>query len=95
MHQSKLEELSFTQLDPSLAIGFYFRNRDEFGSFCSERKSYDEKMMKKINQEDGTKSIGYTPLFTVQYAAADLEYFGSGQSDGEEGTDLEDEYVFV
>lgn len=94
MHQSVLEELPFTHLDPSLAIGFYFRNRDEFGSFCSERRGYNEKMASRVSQ-DGSKSILHTPLFTVQYAPADLEYFGGVQSDGEEASDLEDEYVFV
>lgn len=94
MHQSSLEELSFSQLDPSLAIGFYFRNRDEFGSFCNERRGYNERMAARASQ-DTSKTHRHTPLFTVQYAAADLEYFGGGQSEGEEGSDLEDEYVFV
>jgi hypothetical protein len=105
MHQASLEELSFRNLDPSLAIGFYFRSRDEFGSFCHQRKLYEERMMAR-NSNKGTESkesghtfsqrTPYAPLFTIQYAAADLEYYGNGQSDSEMmNSDIEDEYVFV
>ena len=105
MHQSTLEELSFRNLDPSLAIGFYFRSRDEFGSFCHQRKLYEEKMMarnKGNHCKDGNLNSSasletpYAPLFTIQYAPADLEYYGNGQSDSEMmNSDIEDEYVFV
>lgn len=98
MHQSSLEELPFRNLDPSLAIGFYFRNRDEFGSFCQQRRLYEERMMsrKRESKDDMSyQSTPYAPLFTVQYAAADLEYYGQGQSDSELNSDIEDEYVFV
>jgi hypothetical protein len=100
MHQSSLEELSFRNLDPSLAIGFYFRTRDEFGSFCHQRKLYEEGMVARNKDKDISHSFSqgtpYAPLFTIQYAAADLEYYGNGQSDSEMmNSDIEDEYVFV
>jgi hypothetical protein len=94
MHQSSLEPLSFRNLDPSLAIGFYFRTRDEFGAFCHQRRLHEESMMSRKRSKDDD-STPYAPLFTVQYAAADLEYYGNGQSDSEMNSDIEDEYVFV
>lgn len=99
MHQSRLEELPFRSLDPSLAIGFYFRNRDEFGLFCQQRRVYEDKMMSRKHESkddlSSSSTTPYSPLFTVQYAAADLEYYGNGHSDSELNSDLEDEYVFV
>jgi hypothetical protein len=90
MHQ-ELEELPFTQLDPSLALGFYFRIREEFTAFCNDIKATNEQK----------QSAGITPLFSVQYAPPDTEFLGgdmfSGGSDDEDGEngDPEDEYVFV
>jgi hypothetical protein len=45
-------------------------------------------------------AAGITPLYSVQYTAADMEYLGgdnwAGGSDNEGGnSDLEDEYVFI
>jgi hypothetical protein len=52
-------------------------------------------MMSRKRPKDEANSSPYAPLFTVQYAAADLEYYGNGQSDSEMNSDIEDEYVFV
>jgi len=89
MHQSSLQEMSFNQLDPSLAIAFYFRNRTAFNSFCEDTRAANE-----------SKSLsGVSPIFSVQYAPADMEYLGgdmwAGGSDNEGNSDIEDEYVFV
>ena len=89
MHQ-ELEELAFSQLDPSLALGFYFRNREEFLTFCDDITASNEQKA----------AAGITPLFSVQYSPPDTEFLGGdmfcGGSDNEEGEDEpEDEYVLV
>ena len=89
MHQ-ELDELAFSQLDPSLALGFYFRTRDEFLTFCNDTTTSNEQKA----------AAGITPLFSVQYSPPDTEFLGrdmfSGGSDNEEGEgEPEDEYVFV
>lgn len=88
MHQ-ELEELPFAQLDPSLALGFYFRNREEFSAFCNDIKVTNEQK----------QAAGIVPLFSVQYAPPNTDFLGEdmfGGSDNEGGqSDPEDEYVFI
>ncbi|CAE7578876.1 unnamed protein product, partial [Symbiodinium microadriaticum] len=89
MHQ-ELDELVFSQLDPSLALGFYFRNREEFLAFCNDITASNEQKV----------AAGITPLFSIQYSPPDTEFLKgdmfSGGSDDEDGErDPEDEYVFV
>ena len=38
-HVEELQETKASDLDPSLTLGFYFRNKDEFDVFCNYYKS--------------------------------------------------------
>lgn len=58
VHVSAFEELDVAQLDPSLALGFYFRSREEFSSFCDQ--------MKATAREKA--AVGKNPLFVIEFA---------------------------
>jgi hypothetical protein len=59
VHVSELDSLNASRLDPSLALAFYFKEKEEFDLFCEETR---------INVER-KKMAGITPLFYVQHAA--------------------------
>lgn len=46
IHVENLQEMDFSQLDPSVAIAFYFRDRDEFDSFCKDKAEHTEVLEK-------------------------------------------------
>mmetsp|Transcript_39761 Transcript_39761/g.40527 ORF Transcript_39761/g.40527 Transcript_39761/m.40527 type:complete len:88 (+) Transcript_39761:51-314(+) len=87
MHVSEFQCLDVTMLDPSVALAFYFRDREEFEAFCeSTRVSVEQK-----------KQAGRRYLFSVQHSKPSYENAGDGdwgQSDGE-GSGDDDEYVFL
>jgi hypothetical protein len=64
MHRSDLHELSFSLLDPSLTLAFYFHDRYEFKAFCDEVKVQSAQRVKS----------GQVSLYNVQYAPASMEY---------------------
>lgn len=67
VHVPSFVPLNFSQLDPSLTIGFYFENRVQFERFCDEtRKSVERKL-----------SIGRTPLFSVQHSPPSFDFDSS------------------
>lgn len=51
-HCSVVRDLALEQIDPSLAIGFYCRDKDDFDDFCSRASELAEK-------------ANGAPLFTV------------------------------
>lgn len=98
IHVSHLDEIESKYLDPSLAIGYYFRTREEFNKFCAQ-----------INESNKTKlAQGITPLFHIENAPP-VEYQqtqsnnGDGDVDVDSGLALDrpgspdddDDYVFV
>ena len=56
LHVEKLDEVDVKQLDPSLTIGFYFRNEEEFMAFVKQTKKNIELKV----------SRGITPLYTIE-----------------------------
>lgn len=84
---SELQMLDMTLLDPSVSLAFYFRNREEFLSFCEMTRM----------QADRKTQDGRRPLYCVQQhkpAYVDSDWAALGQGDGAV-SDEEDEYVFV
>lgn len=84
---SELQMLDMTLLDPSVSLAFYFRNREEFLSFCDMTRM----------QTDRKKEDGRRALYTVQQhkpSYVESDWAALGQSDGA-ASDEEDEYVFV
>jgi hypothetical protein len=51
--------LDWKQLDPSLAVGFYFQNRTEFNDFCNETRFKNE----------AKKARNQTFLYQVEHIA--------------------------
>lgn len=96
IHVKDFVSLDISQLDPSLAIGFYFSDREDFEQFYEEVKLANE--LKIV--------AGRTPLFTVgnsppSFLDEDLWNIdrastinGKGSADLDDGKD-EDEYVFL
>lgn len=92
IHSERIDEIDYRSLDPSLTLGYYFRNREEFDSFCVD--------MQLINKEKLAKKI--RPLFTIDFAPPvnsprtygyeDEEDFDTTHKDAE---DEDDEYVFI
>lgn len=56
LHVDKFEEVDVKSLDPSLALGFYFRTRFEFHEFVHRVKTENEIKLKQ----------GITPLFHIE-----------------------------
>lgn len=84
LHVDRFEEIDVRALDPSLALGFYFRTRQEFEEFCSVTQSECE----------WKRSQGITPLYSIEhsppaeYTAFQNKYMSG---DGGDGTLAEDE----
>jgi hypothetical protein len=97
VHGNYLQELSFSQLDPSLGIAFYFSCRNDFSAFCESTK---EAVKKKLSE-------GITPLYSVQFSAPSIQGFDNWGSDNENlkddsalgdeagSEDEDDDYVLV
>ena len=89
--ENNLTEMSINKLDPSLAIGFYFRDRQEFDAFC-------ESVACGGRSPKGEESA---PLFNMQhvratYAAGNFDDMdGDGSEFDKTEDDLDDEYVLV
>jgi hypothetical protein len=56
IHVDQFVRLDFQYLDPSMAISFYFSDREEFEEFSVENKRYNEKLLK----------LGKFPLYCVE-----------------------------
>ena len=89
LHVDNFNEIDVKALDPSLAIGFYFRTREEFTEFIEQTK-----------KEIAIKaSKGITPLFHIEHSPP-AEY---GVSDDDEDDTIDhkngdcddDDYVFI
>lgn len=90
VHVTDFDTLDFARLDPSVALGFYFRDRGDFQHFCDEAKA---KAARK-------RAAGIAPLFDVEYAppsyvAAPDWAVDEGDSLGDLNDDGDDEYVLV
>ena len=83
--------MNIKQLDPSIGIGFYFRNRIEFENFCSEYKAAESNHTQN-------------KLYSIQYMPAMYEY--QEDEEGEDGESIgggaahidelkDEEYVFI
>lgn len=98
VHVDEFEELDASQLDPSLALAFYFRDRDEFEEFCAETKANVEAIRSEraaamaMASASGGVHVSRSALYTVEYAApsyaAERAYSDCSEDemDGEGGT---------
>ena len=88
-HVEDLQETKFTDLDPSLTLGFYFRNKVEFDAFC---KHYTTPASITSGHSSNVQ------LFSVEFAAPDVSCMdvGNQSDDGElNNGDEEDDDDFV
>lgn len=69
-----LEELDISRLDPSLCIGFYFNNREEFEAFTAQCRKDNAAKLKS----------GRTPIVYVEYAAPSYVSACEEEEDDEE-----------
>ena len=82
---SELQSLDLSLLDPSVALAFYFRNREEFQEYCeAARVSVEEK-----------KRTGRRYLFSVQQSKPSYEQAGEGDWGQSDGSGDDEEYVFL
>jgi len=92
-HMGDLQETRFSELDPSLTLGFYFKEQDEFDAFCSH---YSCKSNKILCCGD---TIIDSQLFSVEFTAPDLSSLDLGGTfDGfgdEEDNDSDGDYVLI
>ena len=86
--------LGLDQLDPSMALGLFFRDRREFESFCDETRQRQQPQPPRNNlflpeakqgRSAGPSAVPYSPLFVVQHsppsAAAPLLYCSGSEDD--------------
>mmetsp|Transcript_3200 Transcript_3200/g.3473 ORF Transcript_3200/g.3473 Transcript_3200/m.3473 type:complete len:553 (-) Transcript_3200:211-1869(-) len=59
IHVKDFVTLDFKQLDPSLAIGFYFQNRQEFNDFCLSTRAHNDRL----------RQMKLSPLYSVEHTA--------------------------
>ena len=101
IHIEDLQETKFTQLDPSLTLGFYFRNKEEFDAFCYHYSTSPPGSM----IPPSSYSSGHVQLFSIEYAAPDISCVDV-ENDSDEGTGLhngfnddddddDDDFVFI
>lgn len=85
VHVDDLDSLDSSRLDPSLALAFYFRDREEFQRFCEETRAAETERKK-------TNAKTVSPLYTVQHAPPqydDIAMFDDGQRGEDEDEDDE------
>lgn len=94
IHTERIDEVDFRSLDPSLTLGYYFRNRYEFTTFCTH--------LQEVNKDKIARKV--RPLFTVENSppvgrmVTGFGYDDDLDSDPEVGRnsdDDDDEYVFI
>jgi len=94
-----LVRLPFSQLDPSLAVGLYFRDRDEFEVFCEQTRTRAQRAQQdyQLARSQGRPaSAPPPPLFVVQHSAPAADALNTSDSEDERGSsDVEDDYVLV
>lgn len=79
IHVNEFVRLPFSQLDPSLAIGFYFQDRPAFERFCDETRVAAATKL----------AAGKTPLYAVQHSPPSFMLDSDGSGDEEEDEDEE------
>jgi hypothetical protein len=88
--------MDFSQLDPSAALAFYFKDRHEFNAFCKDKEEH-EKLSKKNDETDkapigtsrGTPLVDgvttakrhYSSLFGILEVPPTLHYCGDDSDD--------------
>lgn len=102
IHVERLEEVDVSALDPSLALGLYFRTREEFDEFSRETMKHNE----------WKRSQGITPLYSIEhsppmeYTECHHQYMNDEENELQDNEDDmcgndnrndndEDEYVFI
>jgi hypothetical protein len=94
-----LEETPFSDLDPSLSIGFYFKTRSEFTDFCT---FYGNSLnLNNLTSKSKVKNKRYA-LFSIEQYPPDMKYCDNNVnkdfdiSDEENNEkDIEEEYIFL
>ena len=85
-HSCPPAKLAIDQLDPSIAVGFYFRTREEFDSFCREKMS---KTPKGVSAGSSTKakSLASAPsvLYNIEFAPPTYDFSLHEQEEDENG----------
>lgn len=92
--------MSIDQLDPSIGLGFYFRNKEEFNDFCTETRSKQTTQSQTSVPPSNSKVIEPVNLYNVEYAPPtyDFSAFDDGDDDvmcAGDRNDGDDEYVFL
>ena len=59
IHVKDFVTLDIKQLDPSLAIAFYFQNRQEFNTFCSQTRTHNDRLRQRK----------LSPLYQIEHTA--------------------------
>ena len=89
-HVENLQETKFADLDPSLTLGFYCRNKEDFDSFCRHYTT-------PANFTSAHSSN--VQLFSIEYAAPNISCMDVGNDSEEDelmkGHEEEDDEDFV
>jgi hypothetical protein len=85
VHVDELDSLDSSRLDPSLALAFYFRDREEFQRFCDETRATEAERKK-------TTAKSVSPLYSVQYAPPQYDE-GAMFDDGQRGDDDDESLI--
>ena len=93
-HVENLQETKFADLDPSLTLGFYCRNKEEFDAFC--RHYTTPANITSVHSSN-------VQLFSIEYAAPSISCMDVGNDSGEdelmkgneEENDDDDDFVFI
>jgi len=94
-----------SDLDPSMTIAYYFRDREDFNAFCvnyqhrgSSRPSTNDTSA-VVADNPLSNDVVKQPLFSVEHAPPSVDALGDFDEDSHGGRDgdgdIEDEYVMI
>ena len=98
MHVENLQEMDFSQLDPSAALAFYFRDRSEFEAFCKDKEEHEKLSQKNDEKEKAPRSGSraapmvdgvttakkhYSSLFGIMETPPTLNYSGDDSDEAD------------
>lgn len=98
LSQVHVDEFTMTpweQLDPSLALSYFFNDREEFETFCVIEKEFRDQRRRECARR-GVKSTQIPWLFDIEYCAPNVDELCE-ENESTENVDCsdDDEYVFL
>jgi len=98
LHTEDLRETRFEDMDPSLAIAYFFRDRDDFAAFCLQHTRSSPSGGRGAAASGATGEARRVSLFSVENSPPSMAGMADDDDTDDDGRaegDIEDEYVFI